>query len=368
MEVRMVSDRREGRQTVKPIAELRELTLTGEPDYEAFEWVAESPQLSTLRVLTVGGLWGDSLARLVASPHLAGLRALRLPSNNLGNPGLHALAESATLKALEELDFSSLSRHERYIHDPVIRAAGMGALMNWSGLATVRSLNLKGNDVSRDGLRALLRSPHAARLKELSVRDAQLDGAAMAEFASALPELRLETLDLGENVIKDVGAEYVATVPCLSELKALTLDRCEVSLTGARLFAKKATFLGGLRCLDVSDNYFGPTGLAGLLEREPPSLHTLEMRDNNLSDEGAAVLAGSPASDTLLEVDLARNNLGLAAARALSDSAHLRGLVILRLADNPINASSAAALAASLGKRLAVLELDNLPPAPSKGK
>jgi uncharacterized protein (TIGR02996 family) len=356
--------RKEAKKAVRPIAELRELTLTGTPDYEAFEWVAESPQLSTLRVLTARGLWGASLERLVASPHLAGLRALRLPSNNLGNAGLRALAQSATLTALEELDYSSLARHERYIRDPVIRAAGMGALMSWPGLATVRSLNLNGNDVSRDGLRALLRSPQVAGLKELSLRDARLDGQAMAEFAGALPGLELETLDLGENVLKELGAEYVALAPCLGELKALRLDRCEVPLAGARLLAKKAPFLESLRLLDVGHNHFGPAGLTALLEREPPSLHTLRMRDNDLFDKGAEVLAGSPAVEDLLEVDLSQNGLGDAGARALGASAHLRGLLVLRLADNSISEKAAAALAASgLGQRLAALELQDPPPA-----
>jgi uncharacterized protein (TIGR02996 family) len=352
--------RSEGSRAVKPIAELRELTLTGNPDYEAFEWVAESPQLSTLRRLTVGGLFQDSLERLVASPHLANLKSLRVPENNLGNRGLFALTQSATLSALEELDFSSMTRHERYIRDPVLRAAGLGALMGWPGLATVRSLTLDGNDVSRDGLRALLRSPHAGGLKKLSLRDGRLDGQAMAEFHSALPGLRLETLDLGENVLKDPGAEAVARAPCLRELKVLRLDRCEITLGGARLFAKKASFLGGLRRLDVGHNHFGPAGLTDLLDRGPASLHTLRMRDNDLFDAGAATLAASPASDAMLEVDLSQNGLGAAAAQALGESAHLRGLLVLRLADNPISESSAAALAASpLGQRLAVLDLEN---------
>jgi uncharacterized protein (TIGR02996 family) len=357
--------RREGRQAVQPVAELRELTLTGNPDYEAFEWLAESPQLSTLRRLTAGNLWDGSFEQLVASPHLANLKSLRVPANNLANRGLFALTRSASLSALEELDFSSQSRHERYIHDPVIRAAGMAALMDWPGLATLRSLILSGNDLSRDGLRALLRSPRLGRLKELSLRDTRLDGQAMAEFASALPGLGLETLDLGDNVLKDVGAEYVATVPCLRELKVLRLDRCEIPPTGARLFAKKASFLGGLRLLDVGHNHFGPAGLGTLLEREPSSLHTLRMRDNDLFDKGAALLAGSPASDALLEVDLGQNGLGDAAALDLGGSAHLRELLVLRLADNRIGKQAAAALAASpLGRRLAVLELEDTPPAP----
>jgi uncharacterized protein (TIGR02996 family) len=358
--------RKEAKKAAHPIAELRELSLTGVPDGgEEVARLADSPQLATLRVLTARGLWAEVLTRLVASPHLGGLKALRFPSNNLGNAGLRALTRAATLTALEELDLSALGRHERYNYDPIIRAAGMGSLMGWAGLAGVRSLTLSGNDVSRDGLRALLRSPHAAALKELSLRDGRLDGQAMAEFASALPELQLESLSVGENVLKQLGAEYIATAPCLRELKALRLDRCEVTLAGARLLAKKGAFLDGLRLLDVGHNHFGPVGLGALLEREPPELHTLRMRDNDLFDKGAALLAESPASDALLEVDLSQNGLGAGATQALGESAHLRGLLVLRLGDNPINESAAATLAASpLGQRLAVLELKDAPPRP----
>jgi Ran GTPase-activating protein (RanGAP) involved in mRNA processing and transport len=201
-------------------------------------------------------------------------------------------------------------------------------------------------------------------MKELSLRDGRLDGQAMAEFTSALPGLRLETLDLGENVLDQLGAEYVAAAACLCELKALRLDRCEIPLAGARVLVEKAAFLGGLRLLEVGHNHFGPAGLDALLEREPPSLHTLGMRDNDLFDKGAARLAGSPASDALLEVDLSQNGLGAAAALALGQSPHLRGLLVLRLADNRIVESAAAALAASpLGRRLAALEWEDAPPA-----
>jgi len=62
----------------------------------------------------------------------------------------------------------------------------------------------------------------------------RLDGQAMGEFGDALPGLRLETLDLGENVLKELGVEYVATARCLRELKELRLDRCEIPLAGAR--------------------------------------------------------------------------------------------------------------------------------------
>jgi uncharacterized protein (TIGR02996 family) len=358
--------RREGRQPGTEIAELRELSLTGRPDnLEEVAWLSESPQLSTLRALTVRGLWAEALRTLAASPHLTRLKALRLPANNLGNAGVFALIGTAALGALEELDLSGQGGAERYNEDPVVRAAGLEALARWPGLAAVRSLTLSGSDVGRIGLRALLRSPHVGALKELSLRSSRLDGQAMAEFDSALPALRLEALDVGENVLKDLGTEYVALVPCLRELKALRLDRCEIRLSGARLFAKKASFIGELRILDLGHNHFGPGGLGVLLGREPPALHTLRMRDNDLLDEGAELLAASPASATLLELDLSQNRLSTAAAEALGSSEHLSELLILRLEENPIDELAAAVLALSpLGKRLAVLEVDNYPPPP----
>jgi uncharacterized protein (TIGR02996 family) len=341
-----------------PIAELRELNLTGRPGNDnEIAWLANSPQLSTLRVLTARGLWVEGLGRLVASPHLADLKALRLPENNLGNAGIRALTEAASLTGLVELDLSGRSRAERYSDDPVVRAAGMAALANWSGLAGVRSLKLSGNEVGREGLRSLLRSPNARALKELVLRNCRLDGPALAELSSARPELRLEMLNLGENILKDGGVEFIAAARCLLDLKSLRLDRCELRLTSGRLLAK-ATFMDGLRILNVEHNALGTAGLTALLEREPPSLHTLRMRDNSLFDRGAVLLAGSPRSNGLLEVDLSQNGLGNEAAKALGQSAHLQKLLILRLLDHTISEKAAATLASSpLGSRLALLEL-----------
>jgi uncharacterized protein (TIGR02996 family) len=348
----------------RPIAELRELVLHGRPWDKEIDRLADSPQLSTLRSLSVLGLAAEDLARLVASPHLSGLRVLRLPSNGLGNAGVRALTRAATLTALEELDLSGPGYYESYYDDPILNQAGMEALADWAGLAGLRRLTLEGHDVRRAGLGALLGSPNAAALKELSLRKGRLDGEAMGAFLTAVPGLRLEALDIGNNVLKKAGVEYLAAAPCLGELKALRLDRCEVSLDGAKKLANEAKFLGGLRRLEVGHNSFGPAGLGALLEREPPALHTLGLRDNDLFDKGAQALAGSPASDVLLEVDLARNGLTHEAARALGESAHLRGLVVLRLTDNPIGAAAAAGLAASpLGKRLGSLEFAD-PPRP----
>ncbi|HYT88994.1 MAG TPA: TIGR02996 domain-containing protein [Gemmataceae bacterium] len=351
-----------------PIPGLRELSITGQlVDRREVGWLADAPLLATLRALNIRNcnLGGDGFARLTASPHLGNLRALRVPGNSVGNRSVRALTNAASLTSLVELDLSEAGSYGRsrgygrYREDPVIEATDLAALARWPGMARLRSLTLSGNDPGRDGLRALLRSPHVTGLKELTLRANGLDGRGMQEFGGARPELRLDVLDLGENVLEDVGASDLALAPCLSELKVLELDRCEIRLSGARWLVN-APFRSTLRLLNVNDNTFGPEGLYRLLEKKPPCLHTLLMRQNDLGDEGAAHLAESPASNTLLEVDLAQNGMGDHAARALAKSKHLRNLLVLRLGCNEFSKSAAAALAQSpLGKRLAVLETTN---------
>ena len=78
-------------------------------------------------------------------------------------------------------------RYGRYREDPVIEGPDLAALAAWSGMARLRSLALSGNDARRNGLRALLRSPHVTGLKELTLRANGLDGQAMQEFGAARP-------------------------------------------------------------------------------------------------------------------------------------------------------------------------------------
>jgi uncharacterized protein (TIGR02996 family) len=357
--------RGEGAEALAPIPGLRELSVTGQVvDRGEVGRLADLPLLSTLRALNVRNcnLGGEGFRRLVASPHLGNLTALRVPGNSVGSRAVRALRNAASLTSLAELDLSEAGSYGRtrsfgrYREDPVIESTDLAALARWPGMARLRSLSLSGNDVGRDGLRALLRSPYATGLKELTLRANGLNGQAMQELGAAQPGLQLDALDLGENLFGDVGAADLALAPCLSALKVLELDRCEIRSSGARWVAG-ASFLGSLRRLNVDSNSFGPEGLYRLLEKKPPFLHTLLMADNDLGDEGAAHLAESPASDTLLNVNITRNGLGDGAAKALAKSKHLRELLVLRLNDNPISKQAAGALAWSpLGKRLAVLE------------
>lgn len=349
--------RRESADNVPRIAELRELTLTGRPFGSETARLADSPQLATLRVLKALGLDATDLGRVAASPHLKNLRTLCLKSNGVGTAGVLSLTRAAALTKLETLDLKGPGYYESYYDNPLIDLAGLEALADWKGLSSVRSLSLSGSDVRSAGLRLLLQSPNAAGLTSLSLRSGRLGGAAMAEFALANQQLKLQMLDLGENVLKDSGAESLAAARCLSELKILRLDRCEIPEGGAVHLAKTAPFFDGLRILEAGHNYFGSAGLDALLQRSSTTLHCLGLRNNTLADKGAALLAESTVSNELLELDLIDNNLTGAAAKSLGATDNLRRLLLLRIGGNPRLEHKALA-SSPLGQRLKLLSIE----------
>lgn len=353
--------RRESAEDFPQIAELRELTLTGRPFGSETSRLANSPQLATLHVLKALGLDARDLSRLAGSPHLKNLRTLCLVSNGVGTDGVLSLTNAATMMNLETLDLTGPGYYESYYDNPLIDLAGMEALADWKGLKSVRSLSLSGSDVRSAGLRRLLQSPNAIGLKLLSLRSGRLDDAAMAEFADANSELKLDTLNLGENILKDSGAESLAAATCLSDLKELRLDRCEIPEAAAFNFARTATFLEGLQILEAGHNHFGNAGLKAILERSSTTLHSLGLRNNTLSNEGAALLAKSPASNALLELDLAENALTSGVTKLLGSTENLRELLILRIGDNPKLGYKALA-SSPTGQRLKLLDVEGSEP------
>jgi uncharacterized protein (TIGR02996 family) len=344
------------------IAELRELSLTGRSySEEEIEWLADSPQLGTLNSLTARGLWPEGLEALVASPHLVELNTLRLPANNLGNEGIMALTRAASMRALEVLDLSGRGVAERYTTDPIIQVPGMESLANWPGLASVRSLNLIFNEIGAVGLRTLLRSPFAVSLEQLSLRGGRLDGNAMAEFGETVADLELHVLNVGDNVFGELGLQNLASARSLRNLKVLHLDRCEIPLSAGRVWPK-AQFLADLRILDLSHNLLGAAGVTALIEANPPMLHTLNLRDNDLFDKAITALAASSLGQQLQELDLGRNGLSATETEAFCSSEEMTELRVLRLDDNNFSNDMLKILTDSpLAQRVSVFGLGEAP-------
>jgi hypothetical protein len=351
---------------IPPVPGLRELSFAGHTAFGGdVNRLARAPLLSTLRVLNVSAceLGPEGFCALAASPHLRGLKALRAPGNSVGNVGIDAI-RAGQFAALEGLDLSE-DAVEGYQNgygygeeeSSVINVDGMGLLAEWPGLARLRTLKLSGNNLGRDGLRALLRSEGVAGLKQLVLRGVGLPEDVGRDFYDANPELQLDVLDIAENMQGDDVYDYLGRAASLSELKALDVGRCEMRMADMRRVVE-GSFIGSLRMLDISHNTLGADGLYALLTQQPKHLHTLKLRDTDVGNDGAAYLAESPSSDVLLEVDLAGNRLSDRGANALTATKHLRSLLVLRLGDNSIGERAAGALAASeLGKRLAVLDM-----------
>ena len=80
------------------------------------------------------------------------------------------------------------------------------------------------------------------------------------DIANARPGLQLDKLDIGENLVGNVGASDLALAPCLQQLKVLQLDRCEIELSGARWLVN-SPFVETLCVMNVNHNSFRPEGL-----------------------------------------------------------------------------------------------------------
>lgn len=148
-------------ETISLGAGLRELTLSGWlVAFSDAERLAESELLSDLRVLDVTGcaLGLEGLRRVVASPHLGRLLALRAADNSLGDGVGLALGSAPALGALEELDLSE-SGGAGYYGENVFTAEGMAELGAWPGM-----LRIDGKKCSDADLDALSASALGRRL------------------------------------------------------------------------------------------------------------------------------------------------------------------------------------------------------------
>jgi uncharacterized protein (TIGR02996 family) len=92
-----------------------------------------------------GKLWPDECAELVRSPHLAGLRHLRLPFLAVGDEVCEALAAGGLLGRLRTLELTYSQ----------ITDTGAAALTASPGLAALGHLALTGNHISPQGIERL---------------------------------------------------------------------------------------------------------------------------------------------------------------------------------------------------------------------
>ena len=148
------------------------------------------------------------------------------------------------------------------------------------GLSSVQELDLTVNDISAEGIRGLLDSPHL----------------------TSLTGLNLWGLGLGSDL-----AEGLASAPCFSRITHLNLGGNTLGPEGTALLAS-SPHAPHLLALAIEENRIRNAGLQALLASEISScLTTLNLEHNRLTDDGVRALARAPSLTSLTTLSLAWN-------------------------------------------------------------
>ena len=312
--------------------------------------IASDPRLERIELLATGVRWGaEALTRLLGSPHLAHLRALRIPDADSHGYAGRAIGK-ARLPALEMLaicgDWQSSTGDECV--DAVSTAK----------LPALRQLDVLNLSCTDDAARSLARSTTLTQLHGLDFGwgsyNANRIGAGGAEAIANSQNFRaLRRLVLDFNGIADAGLAALAGSPQLEALRSLHIKSNQLTDDGLRALAT-GPGMPKLELLELTFNQqLTHAGIAAFAESpRMATLSSLWLRQIPLGPDAAHAIAGSPHARGLRDLNLLECQLGDEGARALLASPHLAGLAKLQLAGNQISADVRAALHGRWGTRV----------------
>jgi uncharacterized protein (TIGR02996 family) len=332
--------------------------------------VANCPHLARLRGLDINGsqLGDPGVEKLLSSPHLKNLEVLRLGDSMAGSDTLRALLKG-DLPRLKVLDLHgndlnhalrvlkkapSFQLQSLNLNDTGIRAAEIGHLLRWEGLAGLRELSLRNNYLGVAGGEALAKSKHLEALTTLDLGGCSIGGRGMQALAGTEALPNLTTLDLGNNNIGRIGTKALTESPYLGKVRGLLLEGNNLQDYGVRLLADWPGLVHHTR-LWLGNN--GITDEAVLALVQSPHLGPvteLSLSTSAISDEGARALASCPRLASLTHLYLVGCNFRNKGAQALLDSLHLQGLQVLGLFEH----SFSPAIRAACRKRFGASEAE----------
>jgi hypothetical protein len=292
---------------------------------------------------------------LANSPHLSGLKTLRLDGPGAGEQ-IAALWEGPGLRALETLELYRVSmsarcasRIARAAWPPALSALALGyltltgpaarALASAPGLAVLRALQLVDCTI-RDPA-ALASSPHLSALRRVESWGSALGDAACAALVGGPSAATLESLDLIESGAGDLTMWALAGCARLEQL------RCDEGAISAASASALARLPASLRVLSLRQNPIGAAGAAALASAPRPALRTLDLAGCEIGDAGLVALAEGANLEGLERLWLEGNGIGPAGIAALAASGWAQGLRVLAVARNPLGDEGVAALARS---------------------
>jgi uncharacterized protein (TIGR02996 family) len=308
--------------------------------------LADSPHLGRLTALTLGGgrLWPAAGEILGQSRSLKSLTDLDLSDSGIDLKGLRALVDSPLAKRLKHLDLSV-----SFSPAAVVGAEGAQILGQSPILNELRFLNLHWNKIGDGGLEALAQARSLHRLEHLDLTNNQIHAEGMAALGASRVLANLRHLVLRDNYLHDSSIVAFAASRTLTKLACLHLQDNRFGAEGAQALAE-CPALSALTELNLANNRIDDEGARALAKSTNfANLRHLDLSENQIGPAGAKALAGSPHLRRLETLRLEANHIGDAGAKALARSAIVAGLVELNLQHNGIGDAGAKALAASAG-------------------
>jgi uncharacterized protein (TIGR02996 family) len=206
-------------------------------DPNSLKEVLAHPKLANLTALDVGENYflGEQWGEvLAAATHLTNLRTLDLAGNGIDREGLEALADAAFMPSLRALNLSGNNLDVRAM-------ATLAFMPQFAGLTDLRlgqidefDFEEENNYLGDDGLRQLIASPNLKQLSVLSLFETGITDAGLIALA-AWPGLRsLTYLDLSYNTFTDAGMEALANSAHLANLRGLVVWGDSLTEAGVR--------------------------------------------------------------------------------------------------------------------------------------
>ncbi|WP_162136267.1 hypothetical protein [Zavarzinella formosa] len=284
----------------------------------------EAAWLPNLRQLRLGGelsCWVD-FARYLTRKKLNHLESL-----SLGGPGgrmtLQAIIHDQAAPQLRRLALRNMGIDAEDILSEFPRLASR----------PLESLDLSGNPLRCDGLRAIVIWPGLSSLKELCLRRIGCKSAALAELASSRQSANIRILDVSDN--RGLDEEHLnglesATMPVLEKLR---MSDCELTAASmARLV--ESGLLRSISSLDLSKNRIGKPGVRHLANAGPLKITELDMSENFIGEGGLIHLAGYAGLQQVTRLGLDGNGITPRGLAELAFSPHVSSLRHLWINNN----------------------------------
>jgi len=246
-----------------------------------------------------------------------------------------------TLQPLLEEEPGTLKLSGRYISSDDVKI-----ICNYSGIKTVRVLDLADNQVNDEALPVLFESENLAQLEELYLGINFLIGEGLTEIAcsSQIKLGNLKKLVISDNRLTDASVADFIRSKNFPNLESLDVGWNEVGNETAKALAD-ATSFSGLKTLILERSYIELEGLKEMVQGDlMDQLQELNISANKLKDEAVQMIATTPKWKSLKILRLSQNMFGDPGAKALGESTSLSGLTHLYAGRNYFGNEGAQAI------------------------